>query len=47
MTMQEKQDTKPLLYCTEMGAKRSAENTPNAPEFICPISPPNPKSSGF
>ena len=25
----------------------SAENTPNAPEFICPICLPKPKSSGF
>ena len=22
--------------CTKMGADSSAENTPNAPEFICP-----------
>jgi hypothetical protein len=30
-----------------MGADSSAENTPNAPEFICPIYLPKPKSSGF
>ena len=29
-----------------MGADSSAENTPNAPEFICPISS-QPQSSGF
>ena len=33
--------------CTKMGADSAAENTPNAPEFICPICPPKPKSSGF
>ena len=25
------------VHCTEMGADSLAENTPNAPEFICPI----------
>ena len=30
-----------------MGADSSAENTPNAPEFISPICLPKPKSSGF
>ena len=30
-----------------MGADSLAENTPNAPEFICPICLPNPKSFGF
>jgi hypothetical protein len=30
-----------------MGADNLAENTPNAPEFICPIGLPKPKSSGF
>ena len=30
-----------------MGGYSSDENTPNAPEFICPICLPNPKSSGF
>ena len=30
-----------------MGADISAENAPNAPEFICPICLPEPKSSGF
>ena len=30
-----------------MGADSFAENTPNAPEFICPICLPKPKSSGF
>ena len=33
--------------CTKMGAESLTENTPNAPEFICPICLPNPKSSGF
>ena len=31
-------------HCTKMGAGSSAEN---APEFICPICLPKPKSSGF
>ena len=30
-----------------MGADSSAENTPNAPEFISPICLPKPNSSGF
>ena len=30
-----------------MGADSLDENTPNAPEFICPICLPKPKSSGF
>ena len=30
-----------------MGADCSAENTSNAPEFICPICLPKPKSSEF
>ena len=30
-----------------MGADSSAENTPNAQKFICPISLPQPKSFGF
>ena len=34
-------------HCTKMGADGWAENTPNAPEFICPICLPKPKSSGF
>ena len=34
-------------HCTKMGADSLAENTPNAPEFICPICMPKPKSSGF
>ena len=29
-----------------MGADSSAKNTPNVPEFICPICLPKPKSSG-
>ena len=33
--------------CTKMGADSLAKNTPNAPEFSCPISLPKPKSSGF
>ena len=35
------------LTSTKMGADSLAENTPNAPEFICPICLPKPKSSGF
>ena len=35
------------VHCTKMGADSSAENTTNAPEFICPIGLPKPKSSGF
>ena len=31
----------------KMGSDSSAENTPNAPEFICPNCLPKPKSSGF
>ena len=38
---------KGLTVCTKMGADRSAENTPNDPEFICPIFLPKRKSSGF
>ena len=34
-------------HCAKMGADSSAENTPNAPEFICPICLPNSKSSRF
>jgi hypothetical protein len=34
-------------HSTKMGADNSAENTPNTPEFICPIYLPKPKSSGF
>ena len=34
-------------HCTKMDADGSAENTPNAPEFICPICLHKPKSSGF
>ena len=30
-----------------MGADNLAENTPNAPEFICPICLTKPKSFGF
>ena len=30
-----------------MGADSSAQNTPNAPEFICPICLPKPKSCDF
>ena len=30
-----------------MGADSSAKNTPNAPEFICPIILAKPESSGF
>ena len=35
-------------HCAEMGgADSSAENTLNAPEFICPICLLKPNSSGF
>ena len=34
-------------HCNKMGADGSAENTPNAPRFICQICLLNPKSSGF
>ena len=34
-------------HSTKMGADKLAENTPNLPEFICPIWLPKPKSSGF
>ena len=34
-------------HSTKMGANKSAENTPNAPEFIWPICLPKPKNSGF
>jgi hypothetical protein len=37
---------KELTHCIKMGADSSAKY-PNAPEFICPICLPNPKSSGF
>jgi hypothetical protein len=30
-----------------MGVDNWAENTPNVPEFICPICLPKPKSAGF
>ena len=32
---------------TKMVADSSAENTPNATKFICPICVPKPKSLGF
>ena len=32
-------------HSAEMGADSSTENTLNAPEFICPICLPKPKSS--
>ena len=35
------------IHSTEMGADKSAENTPNAPKFICPICLPKPKSLEF
>ena len=34
-------------HCTKMGADSLAENTPNVPEFICPIGLLKPKISGF
>ena len=33
-----------MTHCTKKGADRLAEN---APEFVCPICLPKPKSSGF
>ena len=33
-------------HFTKMGADKSAENTPNAPKFICPNCLPKPKSLG-
>ena len=36
-----------LIHSTKMGADKLAENTPNAPEFICPNCLLNPKSSKF
>ena len=38
---------KGLTHCTKMGADSLAQNTPNAPEFICPICLSKSKSSGF
>ena len=38
---------KGLTVHTKMGADSLAKNTPNVPEFICPICLPKPKSSGF
>ena len=35
------------LTVPKMGTDSLAENTPNAPEFICPICLPKPKNSGF
>ena len=35
------------MDCTKMDADSLDENTPNAPEFICPICLPKPKSSRF
>ena len=35
------------LHSTKMGADTSAENTLDAPKFICPICQPKPKSLGF
>ena len=34
-------------HCTKMDVDKSAENTPNAPEFICRICLSKPKSCGF
>ena len=34
-------------HSTKMGADKLAENTPNAPKYICPICLPKPKSLGF
>ena len=38
---------KGLTVLSKMGFDSLAENIPNAPEFICPICLPKPKSSGF
>ena len=35
------------LTVPKMGTDKSTENTPNAPEFTCPICLLKPKSSGF
>ena len=35
------------ITSTKMGANKFAENTPNAPKFICPICLPKPKKLGF
>ena len=34
-------------HCTKMGADKSAENTPNAPKFICPNCLPKHRSLRF
>ena len=34
-------------HCTKMGINSLAENTPNAPQFVCPICLPKPKNSGL
>ena len=34
-------------HCTKMGADSSAKNSPNAPEFICPILSAQAQNSGF
>ena len=34
-------------HSTKMGADKLAENTQNAPKFICPNCLPKPKSLGF
>ena len=34
-------------HCTKIGADGLAKNTPNAPEFICPVCLPKPKKSEF
>ena len=33
--------------CTKMGADKLAQNTPNAPKFICPNCSPSPKVWDF
>ena len=38
---------KRLTVSTKMGADSLANIAENAPEFICPICLPKPKSSGF
>ena len=41
--MEKVRDGKHGTHCTKMGADSLAENTLNAPEFICPICLPKPR----
>ena len=40
-------DKGPTSQSTEVGANKLAENTPNAPKFICPNCLPKLKRLGF